>query len=324
MNNSIENSTMDIREMDVLRFFFELNQQQMDPIKLQQILLQHQVQNQLRQNPQLHQQPSAFSPIFKPKESNISTPAGPTRVTNISQIPEPKIVFQYVPSPRFPTPTSTPEPKSSSEDEIEDYHMAQRKSKNFQFKDRCHFINLKEQQNRKLLMTPTSSVHESDHSDHEVIESNLPKLALSSKSSSWRGSSIYNNLPDIVMSEYDKVLRESHNIKREVIDKLNHAFPVSYEYNKNKSRIRTNYSDPQIADDRTRNNIASRRSRQRKKFLTHIQQYCVDFDHDENFLLKKQERWLCAMIGNLENKLLSKTPERDEELYKIRRQCGFE
>lgn len=328
MNSSMENSTMDLREIDVLRFFFELNQQQMDPAKLQQILLQHQIQNQLRNSTIAHQlpappPPTIFSPIFKPKKSNISTPSVPTRITNISQIPEPKIVFQYVPSPKFPTPTSTPEPKSSSEDEIEDYEKAERKTKNFLFKDRCHFINLKEEQNRKLLMTPTSSVHESDHSDHE-IESNLPKLKLSSKSSSWCGSSIYTNIPDIVMSEYDKILRESHNIKKDVIDQLNHAFPVNYEYNPKKSRIRTNYSDPQVADDRTRNNIASRRSRQRKKFLTHIHQYSLDFDDDENFLLKKQEKWLRAMIGNLENKILSNTPERTEELFKLRSQCGFE
>jgi hypothetical protein len=298
----------------------------MDPVKLQQILLQHQIQNQFKHNPP--QQPPAvpFSPIFKPKENNISTPAGPTRITNTSQIPEPKIVFQYVPSPRFPTPTSTPEPKSSSEDEIEDYEKAQRKIKNFQFNDRCHFINLKEEQNRKLLMTPTSSVHESDHdhSDHEAIDSNLPKLKLSSKTSSWRGSSIYANLPDITMSEYDKILRESHNIKREVIDKLNHAFPVNYEYNPKKSRIRTNYSDPQVADDRTRNNIASRRSRQRKKFLTHVHQMNLDFEVDENFLLKKQEKWLRAIITNLENKIVLNTPSKEEELFRLRKQCGFE
>lgn len=321
---------MDLREMDVLRFFFELNQQQMDPVKLQQILLQHQIQNQFKQNPSLHQPSAAstFSPIFRPKEGNISTPAVPTPSSNISQIPEPKIVFQYIPSPRFPTPTSTPEPKSSSEDEIEDYQKAQRKTKSFQYKDRCHFINLKEEQNRKLLMTPTSeidhSIHESDHSDHEIMESNLPKLKLSSKSTLWRGSSIYNNLPEIVKCEFDKILRESHSIKREVIDKLNHEFPVNYEYNPKKSRIRTNYSDTQVAADRTKNNVASRRSRQRKKFLTHVHSYSLDYDVDENFLLKKQERWLGAMIGSLENKILSSTPEREEELYKLRTQCGFE
>lgn len=310
--SSTPNLPMDFREMEILRFFFELNQQQMDPAKLQQILLQHQIQSQLK--PLSHQ---TFSPIFKPKHENISTPA---RVV----IPEPKIVFQYVPSPKFPTPTSTPEPKliSSDEEESDDYKKMQRKSKEFHFEDRCNFINLNDERNRKLLMTPTSIAHESDRdSDHEHTESNLSKLVLQEKIKTWP-TSIYHNLPDIVMGEFDKILRESHDIKHVVVDKLNHAFPVNYEYNPKKSRIRTNYCDPQIADDRTRNNIASRRSRQRKKFLTHVHQYSVDYDEDENTLLKMQEKWLRAIITGLEKKIIEK-PEREEELFRLRKQCGF-
>lgn len=325
MSSSIP-TQMDMREMDVLRFFFELNQQQMDPIKIQQILLQHQM-NQLKQQPFQHL--PTFSPLpFKPKEGNISTPTTSTRDINPSQIPEPKIIFQYVPSPKFPTPTSTPERKSSSsdEDEREDYKKMQPKSNDFHFEKRCNFINLNEEQNRKILMTPTSLTHESDRdSDHENIEpkSQLPQLILQPKLNSWRGTNIYNNLPDIVMSEYDKVLRESHQMKIEVISKLNHFFPVNYEYNIKKSRIRTNYSDPHIADDRTRNNIASRRSRQRKKFLTHVHKYVVDFENDENELMEKQQQWLRAIIGDLENKILTKNPNREEEVFKLRQQCGF-
>lgn len=302
--SSIPNLPMDFREMDVLRFFFELNQQQMDPAKLQQILLQHQIQNQRKE-------PQTFSPTVR------------------ASIPEPKIVFQYVPSPKFPTPTSTPEPKlsliSSDEEESDDYKKMQ--SKEFHFEDRCNFINLKDnEQNRKLLMmTPTSMAHESDRdSDHEHADqkSHLPKLVTQAKLKLWPGSSIYQNIPEIVMSEYDKILRESHDIKHRVVDKLNHAFPISYDYNQKKSRIRADYNDPQIADDRTKNNIASRRSRQRKKFLNHIHQYAVDYDHDENFLLKKQETWLRLIIAGLENEI-AKNPERKEELFRLRKQCGF-
>lgn len=317
--SSIPNLPMDFREMDVLRFFFELNQQQMDPAKLQQILLQHQIQNQRKDS-------QTFSPIFSRniKDEDISTP------TARASIPEPKIVFQYVPSPKFPTPTSTPEPKlsliSSDEEESDDYRKMQRQSKDH-FEDRCNFINLKDnEQNRKLLMmTPTSMAHESDRdSDHEHADqkSHLPKLVTQAKLKLWPGSSIYQNIPEIVMSEYDKILRESHDIKHRVVDKLNHAFPISYDYNHKKSRIRADYNDPQIADDRTKNNIASRRSRQRKKFLNYIHQYSVDYDHDENFLLKKQETWLRLIIAGLENKV-AKNPERKEELFRLRKQCGF-
>ncbi|CAG9802936.1 unnamed protein product [Chironomus riparius] len=318
MSISIENPAMDLREIDVLRFFFEVNQQHMDPVKLQQIVLQHQLQNQLRQ----HTFP--YSPVFRPKEMNVSTPEV-NRVTNISQIPEPKIVFQYVPSPQFPTPTSTPEPEFY--DEVNDYQKAEKQSKSFHIEDRCNFIKLKDEPKQKILMTPTSSHHESDMSDHETLpESNsrLPPLKLSSRTRLWKGYSVYNNLPEIVMTEYDRILRESHTMKLEVIDELNHAFPVNYEYNPKKSRIRTNYSDPHIADDRTRNNLASRRSRQRKKFLNHIHQYSVEFDQDENLLLNKQENWLREVIANLENKIIASNLNDDIKIYKLRKQCGFE
>ena len=310
--SSIPNLPMDFREMDLLRFFFELNHQQMDPAKLQQILLQHQIHSQLTHLP--HQ---TFSPMFKPKDDNISTP------TSSVVKKKKKIVFQYVPSPKFPTPSSTPEPKlSSDEEESEDYKKMQRKSKEFHFEERCNFIKLKDERNQKLLMTPTSIAHDSDRdSDHEHTESHLSQLVVQDKIKTWP-TSIYQNLPDIVMGEFDKILRESHEIKHVVIDKLNQAFPVNYEYNPKKSRIRTNYEDHQIAEERTKNNVASRRSRQRKKFITQVHQYSVDYDEDETTLLKMQEKWLRAIITNLEKKIIEK-PEREEELFRLRKQCGF-
>lgn len=313
-------AVMDLREMDVLRFFFELNHQKMDHQNLQQILLQHQLQNQMKQQTSPSNYSSFSSPVFRPKENNISTP-DTSRVTNI---PEPKIVFQYVQSPRFPTPTSTPEPESADESiqPSNEYQKATRKSKSFHTENRASFIKLKDDQ-RKLLMTPTSSIHESD-SEHDHNENSQIPLTVSTKIKTWQNTSIYNNLPEIVMREYDELLRASHSMKIEVVTKLNEAFPVSYDYNPKKSRIRTNYNDPHVADDRTKNNIASRRSRQRKKFLNHVLQYSVDFDDDENFLLKKQEQWLRKIVASMENKILNKNSLDDEKIYKLRRQCGFE
>jgi Basic region leucine zipper len=309
---------MDLREMDVLRFFFEMNQQQMDPVKLEQILLKHQIQSQQRQSQSFGYQ---HSPVFKPKETNASTPS-----VLASTIPEPKIVFQYVPSPKFPTPTSTPEPPDAEleacSETVRNYKVATRQPVTFEYKERCDFIKLKDEDRKKLLITPVSSVHESD-SDQET-GSNLPALKMSGKTKTWRGSSVYNNLPDIVMGEFDKMLRESHNTRIEVVDGLNREFPVNYEYNPKKSRIRTNYLDPQLADDRVKNNIASRRSRQRKKFLNHVLQYSVDFDTDENLLLSKQDQWLRQIILKLEEQIISKNSSQTEGIIKLRRQCGFE
>lgn len=318
MSSSLENpAVMDLREFDILRFLFELNHQQMDPVKLQQIILQHQLQNQMRQNT------FPYSPVFKPQESNVSTPET-VKVINNSHIPEPKIVFQYVSSNRFPTPSCTPEPQVY--DEINDYQKAEKNTKNFHFEDRCNFINLKDEQSHKLPMTPISNYHESDSSDHENFDHNshLPPLKLSAKTHQWVGDSLYNNIPSIAMSEYDKILQNSHKMKLEVIDALNKAFPVSYEYNPKKSRVRTNYSDPHLAEDRTKNNIASRRSRQRKKFLNHIHQCMLDYDNDENYLLQKQEKWLQEMILKLESRIVERNPNHDVKIYEFRKQCGFE
>lgn len=307
--------------MDVLRFFFEMNQQKMDSVNLQKILQDHQTRQPMPSN-------HTFSPIFKPKESNVSTPQVQPRPASI---PAPKIVFQYVQSPRFPTPSTTPERELCDEvtnlvaQTASEYQVAKKKTKNFHIEDRCDFIRLKSEQDRKSLMTPTSSIHESD-SDHDAVDlsSCMPPLKYSSESKLWQGLSIYSNLPDIVMGEYDHFLRDSHEMKVEVVHDLNEEFPVSYDYNPKKSRIRTNYADPAVADDRTKNNIASRRSRQRKKFLHQILQYSVEFDVDENFLLRKQEKWLRGIIANLENKILTKNPTDDDKLFKLRKQCGFE
>lgn len=325
MNHSTENpGVTDLREMDVLRFLFELKREEIDPMKLQQMLIEHQIQNQVRQLAKEQQANSSGGSSSKsstdgneqitlgsPFNSMISNLSRPK--TSDSLIPEPKIVFNYVPTPKYPTP----EPEEAS---AIDYRKAKKKAEDFHIKDRSQFIKLRDD----LKTTPTNSSRDSD-SDQENLSNNslLPKLTIAPKINIWRGSSIYNNLPEVVMSEYDKMLRECHSLKVEVVDALNNEFPVSYDYNPKKSRVRTNYSDPQIADDRTRNNVASRRSRQRKKFQTQMIQYAVDYDLDENFLLAKQEKWLKGIIANLEQKIIS-DDGGIPKLKKLRKQCGFE
>lgn len=345
MNHPKEHPAVtDLREMDVLRFLFDLKREQIDPMKLQQMLLEHQIQNQVKQMALLQQErdksngssrrsstqfdhnspspSSSLSSLFN-SGSEFSTPS---RVSNC-MIPEPKIIFNYVSSSKFPTPTSTPEPDETSEDMTPiDYTKASKKHEDFKIDDRCQFIKLKDAPKGKAPPTPASSSPDSD-SDQENVYSNsqLEKLVPCSKIDKWCGSSIYNNLPELVMTEYDKMLRESHNLKVEVVKALNNEFPVSYDYNPKKSRIRTNYNDPQIADDRTRNNIASRRSRQRKKFQVQMIQYSVDYDLDENFLLAKQEKWLRGIISNLEQKILTNGEDGGvSKLKNLRKQCGFE
>lgn len=263
-------------EFDLLRFVFELHQQQVDPIHLQQMIFDHNMRSQIEYSaltppPEVNQgfsSPTATS--FKPSHTSTSTPSM-TKLSS-SQIPEPKVVFNYIPSTRLPTP----EPEDIG----------------------------------------TKSIDED--------ESGTDKLLYTDKITEWCGHSLYHNLPDVTMVEYDKLLRESHTMKMEVISKLHNESPINYDYNPNKSRIRTNYGNPMIAEGRTKNNIASRRSRQRKKFQQHILQYSVDFDEDENYLLQKQETWLRAIIENLERKIMENEEiDGADEIDKLRKQNGF-
>jgi hypothetical protein len=252
-------------EIDLLRFVFELNQQPVDSFRLQQMVFDHQARNsRLTPPPEAQQSPTART--FNPQPTNASTPSPAT------QIPEPRVVFNYVPS--IPTPAPTPEPEPQ----------------------------------------PTNA---------------LAKLKSIENIIDWCGNSVYHNLPDVAMVEYDKMLRESHVTKAEVIRMLHEDAPINYDYNPNKSRIRTNYENPTIAEGRTKNNIASRRSRQRKKFYQHVLQYSVEYDEDENFLLEKQEVWLRGIIENLERKVVEKEGGGGEEgavveeIVRLRKQCGF-
>lgn len=253
-------------EIDLLRFVFEMNQQPVDSFHLQQLVYDHQMRSQsLTPPPEVPTTPIARA--FKPKAANTSTPS------NLSQIPEPKIVFNYVPT--IPTPAPTPEPPQSE-------------------------IQEENNQNKSKKLTAAECITD------------------------WCGQSIYHNLPDVAMLEYDKMLKESHMIKAEVINLLHEDSPINYDYNPNKSRIRTNYENPMIAEGRTKNNIASRRSRQRKKFYQHVLQYSVEYDEDENYLMEKQEVWLRGIIEKLEKKICEKEGEKaSEEIEKLRKQCGF-
>lgn len=282
-------------EMDLLRFMFELNHQSVDPISLQQMVYEHQMRNHLQYSaltPPPEPRPlipaSPIADSFKPNLMTTSTP-GNTKI-HATQIPEPKIIFNYVPNIKL----ETPEPE-------------------------------------RIDLTPdTTTIHDIEDANEEYLESDnenpekLRKLLFSEKLTEWCGSTIYHNMPDIAMLEYDRMLRDCHVMKMEVINKVHEEIPINYDYNPNKSRIRTNYGNPSIAEGRTKNNIASRRSRQRKKFQQHILQYSVDYDEDDNLLMSKQEKWLRAIIENLEEKIVAeKGVDGVHEIEKLRKQSGF-
>lgn len=285
----------DLREMEILRFLFELKREQLDPTKIQEMLIERKIQEQVRALAAISYNRDTPSP-----SSSSSYASTPTSSRSNDDVPNPNVIFKYASSePSTPVPIFQNQSKSPD---------------SFQIQDRCQFINMS--------LPPTPSTASSPDLDQENLHKNpqLPKP--SAKVGNWGGASIYEGLPERALTEFDKLLRESHALKIEVVDALNQEFPINYEYNPKKSRIRTDYNDPRIADDRSRNNVASRRSRQRKKFQLHMMQYSVDYDTDENFLMEKQETWLQGMIGNLEKRLKTEKNGSDA-IEKLRKQCGL-
>jgi len=152
----------------------------------------------------------------------------------------------------------------------------------------------------------------------------LQRATFSPRFYKWIGANIYSEMSEAAILELDKILIEHHTLKVNVVTQLNSEFPVSYDYNKNKSKIRTNYADPQIADDRTRNNIASRRSRQRKKFQFQIVSYSADYDEDENKMLANELSWLMSMIGSMEESCSTKLGANFlPKVQKLRLDCSL-
>lgn len=224
-------------------------------------------------------------------------------------------------------PQSSPEPE---QDEPIDYSTKSKKTDTYQELERIDFIGMKFK-TKKLPCynkTETESSKSSTHSEQftipEVIQktpqrkTNISPVEMQDDIQNWKGDSIFSNLSQTVMSEFDKMLKESYKTKSEVIKKLHEESPINYDYNHKKSRTRVDYSDDFIRDSRTKNNLASRKSRHRKKFNLTINEYSVDYDHDENGLMENQIQWLKNLIGGLEKEFVKTSSSDDLEALRHR------
>lgn len=342
---------MNVMELEVVQFLNEKLAERANTLNMQSyhMLMREKMKQMMTPPPSTSSDPSPnTSRGPSPVEPSTSRPASPVdqKEEQPTAIPESvaligKAKMTILNKLVYPT-SLTPEPScdescdesSVADDEPINYTVKSRKSEEFDVKSRSEFIKLKEQPKDKL-KTPSRVPEvkvapkvlmksESKEEDKQEQEGFNP-LKLSAKTATWNGASIYTNMPARTMLHYDKLLKSSHKLKVNTLRTLNKLQPVSYEYNPKKSRIRTNYSDPQTALERTTNNIASRRSRQRKKFQNTIIQYSLDYDEDENFLLAKQEAWLLNIINGIEGNVLSSGDSKKiAELSDLRQKCGFQ
>lgn len=316
-------------EPNPLRFLSEMGREQLNPFLLQQRLMSLALQGHLRQHMAEAEAKEIPTPPSEPAYPGIAGPSSDVKPPVFSlrhnipndQIPNPVIIFKHGSSSKYPTPALTPEIADSSVQEPMDLSKRIKKEPGTEANDNSLIITGNDV--KPTAQSPAST--SGSNSDHSYFNNNIgiDKLMPSSAVANWVGDSIYGKLPEQVMLEYDDLLKVSHCLKTSVINQMNVAFPVNYDYNPKKSRSRVKYTDVQLALNRDQNNMASRRSRQRKKYQTQIIQYSVDYDQDENFLLEKQQVWLQAVVSNLEEKTIT-SPDGNESINLLRKQCGFQ
>ncbi|XP_058819250.1 uncharacterized protein LOC131682077 [Topomyia yanbarensis] len=122
--------------------------------------------------------------------------------------------------------------------------------------------------------------------------------------------------------EMSLIVQRSFIRKKQFVAVRTTELPSDLEYNPNKSRLRKTYENPSEAADRERNNLASRRSRFKKKISQQLTNIYLEFDRNENAQLYAMQNWIGRIVFELESKWLDNgaTPE---ELYELRHHCGF-
>lgn len=98
--------------------------------------------------------------------------------------------------------------------------------------------------------------------------------------------------------------------------------PTEMEYNPNKSRMRrTNLTEAEAAE-REKNNLASRKSRFKKKIAIQVTNMSMEFDRIEIAEMQEMENWLLDVIDDLEKECLN-SGVAPEEVLLLRQQCGI-
>ncbi|XP_053665661.1 uncharacterized protein LOC128714806 [Anopheles marshallii] len=131
------------------------------------------------------------------------------------------------------------------------------------------------------------------------------------------------NIPDSVQEQLDNI-NEISAFNKEIFTKAKMAnFPLEMTFNPAKSRMRKECSNEIDNQDRIRNNEASRRSRHKKKLITHLMNISLEFDRVENRHLYMEERRLRDLILELEAKALS-NGINPKVVQSLRSSCGFQ
>lgn len=123
-------------------------------------------------------------------------------------------------------------------------------------------------------------------------------------------------------AQLEIITNRSDFVKNKILTARIAELPESFDYYPNKSRLRKQYVDPEEAAERERNNLASRRSRFKKKRAQLILNMHLEYDRNENAHLYAMQNWIGKIIFQLEQQWLERGATA-EQMCQLRRDCGF-
>lgn len=138
----------------------------------------------------------------------------------------------------------------------------------------------------------------------------------------WFRDAVSPELAEKLRQSLTTIEAKSAQQKEQYLSMRMNELPTDLEYNPNKSRLRKVYESPMEAAERERNNLASRKSRFKKKIAQQITNMHLEFDRNENADLYAMQNWMGQVIFELESLCLD-SGVTSECLLDLRLQCGF-
>lgn len=138
----------------------------------------------------------------------------------------------------------------------------------------------------------------------------------------WFRDAVRPEFAETLQQALTRIETKSAQQKEQYLEMRINELPTDLEYNPNKSRLRKVYESPTEAAERERNNLASRKSRFKKKIAQQITNMHLEFDRNENSDLYAMQNWMGQVIFELESLCLD-NGLTSECLLELRRQCGF-
>lgn len=259
----------------------------------------------------------AFS-FFSSTESYRSTPS-PDFALSASQTSSPVFMgFQQIPasatmtSLQYYRPTGDTKPTISTEKTVAEHNYAISSASSATTEGRSNSLS------PDLRERPNEGRRAPSDSGNSSMPDEISPLCMND----WYRDLLKNDFAGRLQQELGRIAHRSAFQKEQFLAARLPELPSDLEYNPNKSRLRKVYQDASEAAERERNNLASRKSRFKKKIAQQITNMHLEFDRNENAQLYAIQNWIGKVIFELESKWLDRGAPSDA-LCQLRQYCGF-